>query len=131
MPYKPHKGGTLLIPSGSNANPDSKHLFVILNDACPQSQHALVSISTIRLGQYHDPSCIIDVGEHEFVREKSFVKYQMARLEKSDHLIKCVAGWTFTEKPPVSETLLVRIIAGVELSDFTPKFVQDYVAKLA
>lgn len=59
MSYKPIKKGPLLIPSGSNRNPDGLHLHIILTDACANCQHLLVSISTVRVGQYHDPTCIV------------------------------------------------------------------------
>lgn len=131
MAYVPRKAGTLLIPSGSIAKPDGKHLFVILNDVCRDGCHALVSISTIREGQHHDATCIVEAGEHEFVQRKSYIEYRMARIEKSAHLIKCVSGWTFIEKVSVSEALFGRILGGVEASDFTPQFVQKYIKSLA
>jgi hypothetical protein len=124
------KGGTLLIPSGSDLRPDGKHLFVILNDPCKNGQHALVSISSIRDGQYHDPTCLIEAGEHEFIRIRSFVQYQMARIERTQHLINCVGGWTFIEKAAVSEALVDRMFAGAIDSDFTPRFVQEYLEAL-
>lgn len=124
------KGGTLLIPSGSDSRPDGQHLFVILNNSCRNGQHALVSISSIRDGQYYDPTCLIEAGEHEFIRIRSFVRYQMARIERTQHLINCVGGWTFIEKAAVSEALADRMLAGATASDFTPRFVQEYLEAL-
>lgn len=121
---------TLLVPSGSSANPDGKHLFVIVNDACPDGKHALVSFSTIREGQHYDPTCVLEPGAHDFVKQRSFVCYQFSRIDFTDHLIKCVQGWTFTEKPPVSDDLLAKIIAGIPVSDFTPRYVEVYCRKL-
>lgn len=105
-------------------------MFVILNDACKDGKHALVSLSSIKDGQFHDPTCLIEAGSHEFVKVRSFVRYQMARIDLAAHLTKCVDGWTFAAKDPMPAEIVCQMLAGALVSEFTPIFVQEYIQSL-
>jgi hypothetical protein len=126
MPYVPAKGSTLLIPSGSDGNPEGLHLFVILTDRCNEGMHLLVNFATVRPDRYVDQTCIVEAGEHEFLKAKSFVHYRHARTDRAELLTKCVDGWTFKPKDPVSADLLERIRAGVAASPQTARRVKTY-----
>ena len=63
MSYVPFKKGTVLIPSGG-----VKHLFGIITDKCPDGEHLLVNLTSIRLGIKHDDACEVSIGEHSFVK---------------------------------------------------------------
>lgn len=128
MPYVPNKKSTLLVPSGSHSNPDAKHLFAIVTDKCADDQHLLVSFSTIKEGRFHDPTCVVAAGSHKFITNNSYVNYRFARIERADHLTKCVDGWMFTPNEDITEDLLARIQQGIVDSDFVAKRVFDYFA---
>ena len=82
--FLPLKRATLLIPSGPQGDQDRKHLFILLTD--PHADQAgkncvlMVSLSTVRPGMPHDPTCILYAGDHPFVKHESYVVYQKARL---------------------------------------------------
>ncbi|WP_432284133.1 hypothetical protein SLT36_20295 [Aminobacter sp. BA135] len=124
MTYAVAKKAALLMPSGPLE--DGQHLYVIMTNPCDQGKSLLVSISSIKDGRFHDPACIIEVGEHPFVTKRSFVEYRLSRIIRCDHIAKCVAGWVFTPKAGVSDELFAKIEAGIEASDFTPKLVTTY-----
>jgi len=126
MPYEPIKKGTLLVPSGSYNNPDAHHLHVILTDACTNSQHLLVSITSIKAGISYDDACVIEAGEHAFIGHRSYVYYRRSRQDRAAHLTKCVEGGLFHPRDPVSDALFERICEGIELSRFIPRWVRNY-----
>ncbi len=126
MPYEPGRGKTLLIPSGTNADPNKKHLFVILTDACRDGRHLLVSLSRVKEGVHHDAACVFAAGEHRFVREESFAVYRLARIEPAAKLIRHVEAWDFTPKDDMPNHIVERMCAGIEASDFVPPLILRY-----
>lgn len=124
MVYVVVKKATLLLPSGPGT--DGQHLYAIITNPCDGDQCLLVSFSSVKQGRFHDPACLVNPGEHEFVVKPTYVEYRMARIMRCDHIDKCVSGWTFTPKGPISDDLLERIHNGVEQSDFTSGRVFNY-----
>lgn len=116
--------GTLLIPSGPLEG--QGHLFVVVTDPCEKRKCLLLSFSSIKEGVRHDATRLVQVGEHPFITKPSFVEYRHARVAPCDHLIKCIEGWTFLPKEPVSEDLCERMRSGVTESLFTPQFAIEY-----
>lgn len=126
MPYVAAKGHTLLVPSGTDADPNKKHLNVVLTEMCGNGCHLLVSISTIRPNVFHDPACVIKAGEHPFIKDDSFAVYRLAQTPTAAHITKCVDGWVYMKKESVSDALLQRMCEGVEKSQFAPARIQTY-----
>jgi hypothetical protein len=120
MPFLPQKKATLLIPSGPRHDPERKHLWIILTDQCPLNAHLIVSVCTIRIGEYHDPSCVIEAGEHPRIKEKSYVLYRLARAERHNTLINGEAAWLYQKDETVSDALFERVCAGVAASEHIP-----------
>jgi hypothetical protein len=123
MPYAVAKKATLLMPSGPD---EGQHLYVIMTNPCDEGQSLLVSLSSIKEGRFHDPACIIEVGEHPFVTKRSYVEYRLSRIIRCDHITKCVDGWTFTPKADVSDDLYAKIAAGIGASEFSSKLTIKY-----
>ena len=121
MPFVPNAKGTLLIPSGPPHDPDRLHLHVILTEACPEGMHLVGSISSIRDGQFHDPTCVIEAEEHRFINRPSYVLYRRTTTIRGGHMAICVDGWLFKPDDPVSDDLYQRICAGIADSRFTPR----------
>ncbi len=80
----------------------------------------MVSLSTVRAGVPHDPSCILYAGDHPFVRHDSYVVYLKGRLEETDKVLRGVLSGQFVPYPPMDGDVFVRICEGLEKSRFTP-----------
>ena len=80
-------GGTLIIPSG----PKGKHFFIILNKpkdfAGYINSSVLVNVSSIRNAPY-DNTCILEPGSHPFIKQRSYIAYRHARVDREESLIK-------------------------------------------
>ena len=128
MNFVPAKKNTLLIGSGTHSDPEKKHLFVIVTDKCADSLHLLFSICTIRPPAFHDPSCILAAGDHEFIKADSYVLYAKPAQLNHHSIIKCVAGWTYLVKEDVSEEVFKKVCDGILGSIHTPRWAKRYFA---
>jgi hypothetical protein len=60
------------MPSGSVANRAGLHLFIQMTEPLGRDEKILLlSVSTIREGVPYDDACVLDVGEHEFIKHPS------------------------------------------------------------
>lgn len=122
--FLPLKRATLLIPSGPESDQDRKHLFILLTD--PHTDEAgkncvlMVSLSTVRPGMPHDPTCILYAGDHSFVKHDSYVVYQKARLAEVDKVLRGVKNGQLVPQSPMDGTVFARICKGLEDSRLTP-----------
>lgn len=120
--WQPSAGATLLIPSGAG-----KHLFVVLNDPVPFPGYgsrpclALVNVSTVRKDIPYDTTCVLPAGCHAFVAVESYVRYQDARIYRSDELAARVTQGLFSLHEPMSEAWLDAIRAGLRKSPRTKR----------
>lgn len=124
MAYAPYPTGTLLIPSGPNAS--GKHLFVIMNAACPNAMHILYSISSIKRGQKYDTTCEFRGGEHEFVIHPSYVYYRDPQQRTTAHITKCVDNKLYITKADLAGEHFKRICDGISVSPFTRPWAEKY-----
>lgn len=122
--FLPLKRATLLVPSGPQSDPDRKHLFILLTDPADdgsgQNAVLMVSLSSVKSGMPHDPTCILYPGDHPFVRRASFVFYARARLEEADKLLRGVKDGKLVAHDPMDSGMFARICKGIEESRFTP-----------
>jgi len=127
--FIPFKKATLLIPSCPPTDLDRKHLFAVVTSPTLQGSEKfslLVSFSSCKLGMYHDDACIIEAGEHPFIRRRSFVDYSKARIESVDGLMRGVKGGILIPHEQVAEPLFNRICAGVTTSRHTPRRIIEF-----
>jgi len=131
--FLPLKRATLLIPSGPQDDQGRKHLFILLTDphADEAGKHCvlMVSLSTIRKGIPHDPTCILYAGDHPFVKHDSYVVYQKARLEEADKVLRGVKNGQLVPQEPMDGTVFARICKGLEDSKLTPSKLLTFYLK--
>jgi hypothetical protein len=120
--WQPSAGATLLIPSGAG-----KHLFVVLNQPMSfpgygsQPCVVLVNVSSVRKDIPYDPTCTLPAACHPFVVQESYVRYQDARIYRSDELAARVAQGLFSLHQPMAQEWLEAIRAGLRSSPRTKR----------
>jgi hypothetical protein len=124
MGYVPYPRGTILIPTDA-----TKHLFIIVTKLCSAGCHLLLNVSSIREGKFHDPACVFAGGEHPFIKNPSFVYYQMADQKPAKSISSLVANSTYIEKDALESVHFARVCDGVMQSKFTKPWVKDYFRK--
>ena len=103
---------TLLVPSG----PSGLHLFVIVTNPCPQNSVLMFSVSRIKAGRYHDPTCTFVGGEHEFISAPSYVVYGKPEQRFLSGIRKCIDGKEFIPKSDLDHDHFVRMCDGIIVS---------------
>ena len=132
--FLPYPGATLLMPSGPEDDPDRMHLFVVLTNPFDDmgdgiQKVLLVSFSSIRDYYTHDPACVLNPGDHPFVKHESFVVYKRAIIVEANKLIEGVRKNVFSSHTPMSESVLSKIRQGLESSEhITPRVLRFYEA---
>lgn len=114
------RGRTYHLESGPSADPDRRHLFIVLTEPDDEGLVLVVSLtSTIDT----DQTCIIEVGDHRFVSKTSYIAYY--RLEKIK--IRFLVSQDSNRDDDMKEFVLERICIGLEKSDFVePRYLQFY-----
>lgn len=90
----------------------------------------VLSVSSIKQGVWHDPSCEIPAGVHEFISHPSFVSYRHATIVNCEHIEKCIEGWVYHAKGVMPVEWTDRMLEGAFTSDMTPRFVLNYLDTL-
>lgn len=114
MPYKPYRGSCLLIPFN-----EIPHLFVILNNPCPDGLCLTVMLTSTKPGKKHDPACEFFGGEHKFITKHCFALYRLTDQLAARHISNMVEKGYYTEKEDLNEDQMVRVINGLFNSDET------------
>ena len=131
--FLPLKRATLLIPSGSASDQERKHLFVLLTD--PQGddeksrQVLMVSASTVKPGVRYDPTCLLYQGDHPFIRHKSYIAYQRARIELVMKVVNGVKAGVLIQHETMDSAIFARICKGLEESRLTTPDILDFYRK--
>lgn len=116
--FLPARRATLLIPSGPAHDPNRNHLFILLTDPVDDPDSGskfvlLVSLSSIKAGQYHDPTCALLRGDHPFIKNPSYIDYSRARIEDAAKVLRGVKEGLFTPQGTIEAGVFARICKGL------------------
>lgn len=113
-----------LIPSGPNLTEDQFHLFTVLTDPGKSDTVLLVNATTCYADVPDDPSCYLEVGDHNFIRRRSYILYEKSRKVSVVKLRQLIAARTIIFRPPpISQAVFARIVAGVAGSRMSPEHI--------
>lgn len=117
--FLPWPKATVLVVSGPNHDPNRKHLFVLLTHGLGEDERILmVSVSTFDSALPCDTSCVIEAGEHPFVRHRSWIRYDRPKYLPAAKILRAVESGVFIPRDPVSDALYERICDGLMRSPF-------------
>ena len=98
-------GDTFFLHDGSDQH---LHLWVVLSDPSQNSDRILiVNITSWKL--YHDPSCPVEIGDHEWIKKRSLVNYKQARFISLDRLEELATLGQLERHVPAGATLLRKM----------------------
>ncbi|EQD77028.1 hypothetical protein B1B_01297 [mine drainage metagenome] len=125
----PVRCATVLYTSGTAADPDRKHLFVLLTDPSGPAQHVLMApVCSVDPDPkaFRDDTCLLAAGDHPFIKHDSYIAYAKCRVVAASDLVKHTESGYVIEKKPASDALVARIVAGLRKSKFTKPFARDF-----
>jgi hypothetical protein len=109
-------GDTFLLTGGHIPAP---HLWAILwGPTGPAGAYMAVHLTTLR--SYSDRSCILDTGDHPFVRHPTSVAYRDVLRWTDARLAQLIADGIAKPRHPLDPAVLERIRAGFFASAHTP-----------
>lgn len=85
----------------------------------------LVSVTTWT-NNLCDPSCILDVGDHDWLKHKSWVMYRKTRTELATTLDNGLEIGVFEARSQMIAEVFDRVCAGVLASKATPRNMKRY-----
>ena len=112
------EGKTFLVPSGPRGN---HFFFVILGPIkAPgygsDSQFVSVNATALKDGHPFDDACVLEPGDHPFIKHKRYIPYRHARLDSYMNLKNLVNKGVLIPNVDCSPDLLQRIIDGATKS---------------
>jgi hypothetical protein len=99
------------------------HLWIIISSPFGNPEKVIiVNLTTWRdqAVELNDGSCIVNSGEHGFVKTKSYIYYREAKDPLIENLQKAMQAGLITPHESCSTDLLCKILLGAEKSPFTP-----------
>lgn len=106
----------------------NKHLHVIITDTAKYPDR-VVLVSFSRVWPGCDPACLLEPGDHPFIREKTYVAYEWARNPSLTSLQQLFQNGECEEREPASPELVQRIIDGALQSDEIPLAIQEEIRR--
>jgi len=93
------------------------HLHIIISDPA-QNPNQIVTANFTKWRADKDQSCIVDVGEHPFLKVRSCVDYRRDRLISLNLYEQCMRSGDLVSHDPVCKGLLKRILDGAGISPY-------------
>jgi hypothetical protein len=117
-----YPGTSILLPKRGG---DIRHLWIVLTE--PEGhppQVAIVNLTTRRAGS--DDTCVLQPGDHEFVKAESVIHYADATIAPAEPLRRIAKLADYDFHADCSDELLKRIRHGLLSSPFTHKKIKIY-----
>lgn len=123
MIYSPTKACTVYGDVGGRGG----HLIVVCNDPVMYKGDfgEWEAILTVNITSWHntkndDSTCILDKGDHSFIKHKSFVYYRYAVPTRSIPFSEKIENGELVPMEILSPLVFQRILNGFEISPYTP-----------
>jgi len=94
------------------------HLFFIVSDPSLDRGQVLVVPMMTWDADYKESTCLVNPGQHPFVKHTSYINYSCAQLTSADLIEERLASGDFRAHAAASPDLLEEIRRGAERSDF-------------
>ncbi len=101
------------------------HLQVIISNPDEFPDEVICFNLTTWKGDHCDSACIVEPGEHTWVRRKSFVYYENPLLLNAEAMATLETSNLVEKYPAVSEELFVRMLNGAQESTRLPVEYED------
>ena len=118
------RGSTILV-SGTHQNPDKLHLCIVLTDPPGADPRQVLYVPVITVRKKYDSTCVLEVGDHEFIAHKSCVHYAMADVRTVQQLAN-----RGSLREPLRDDVLERVCRGIFDSPHSRPWVREFYLKI-
>lgn len=110
-------------------------MHIVCNNPVPYPAYGnaetvlLVNISSIDPAIIHDPTTLLDVGDHPFIKRPSYVYYRKADIYSTTSLVAGVADKSIILKEICPDHSFTRILDGFKESKLVLRKIKNYYQK--
>ena len=115
-------GATILLP-GTHQNPDNHHVCIILSDPEHSEGRQVLYVPIVTVRRKCDETCVLEVGDHPFIRHTSCVDYARLNQRSESHLLK-----VGTLREPLQSDVLDRVLDGVMHSPHSAPWAKQFLS---
>lgn len=120
------KGSTAFVKSGTYHRPDLTHLHVVCTAPDSQGRQVLVPICSWK-NSLCDPTCDLDVGDHAFLQQRSYVMYAKATLRTQSEIADLFGAGDLIPDEPLVAPATARVVSGLCRSPQTKRQIKSYL----
>jgi hypothetical protein len=102
----------------------TEHLHIVISPVI-DGKVLLVNLTSKKYDS--DDTCILCVGDHEFIKHDSVISYVDAIAADVSLMEKAILSQTFKPQSPISDTVLKKIQDGAQESDAFPDVLLKYI----
>lgn len=106
----PKKQSFLDEPSHGNGK---RHLRIVITESNERNEFLTIPVDTLR-NRTQDTSCVIEPGEHDFIKTHSFANYYYAKVLNFAQVFNGIQRGLLIRKSDVSDELLKKIQEGAK-----------------
>lgn len=115
---------TILLPSGTTQDKHRKHLFVVM---CKPVQGSVLLVSIATRQRFYDTTCILNAGDHSFIKHESYVAYDLAKTERVQNLESGIEKGQYRLHKKLAKSVFQKILKGFYQSTYTKNYVWEYL----
>jgi hypothetical protein len=119
-------GDTLIIDEPGTSL--DSHLWIVISDPAEDPEE-IVLVSFTKHRPDKDQACILEVGDHPFISQRTCVEYRRAKTASAKELQTLLDSGRISSHKPASPELLARIRAGVANSRMRNEHVLTLIAQ--
>lgn len=90
-----------------------RHLRIVITEANERNEFLTIPVDTLR-NRTQDTSCVIEPGEHDFIKVRSFANYYYAKVLNFAQVFNGIKKGLLVRKEDVSDELLKKIQEGAK-----------------
>lgn len=106
-----------LSDTGGKYNPSGSHLMVCI--AVDAKRDTAVIVPIVTKYDYSDSSCVLNVGDHPFIKHESCAAYDFAQVVPLSEISSKIDNRKMRLQAPVNADVLKRLQVGFVISDET------------
>ncbi len=104
---------------------NTNHLFIVISVNTDKTKAFFVNVTTKK--ESSDTSCVLKVGDHEFITRDSVINYADATVSEIDKLEQAIKMNVIKPHKPTTGDLLNRVLKGAFNSEALPKGYLKYL----
>jgi len=119
--FSPYAKCTILATTPIAQDENKKHLLIIITDPVDLPPFKVVTVPINTFYESSDDSCILNSGDHPFIKHKSFINYKETRLIEVEKINNGIAKKLFTVRQDIPHDVFSQICKGFEESNAMTK----------